>query len=149
MTWFLDFVGAGSTPGETAADWDGLDFALTGNPSQNAGGLTFTLNPDGTWNCPVPRSFGTESGNWFTPTTEGVGNDYEARFTPTGFTGYPESVTSNDAASWESLASGLSFVFGLSGSFVSDAGTVLVEVRDTATSTVVASGTFTMSIDLT
>jgi hypothetical protein len=148
MPQFLDFPGE-NFAGTPNSDWDGLSFDLTGNPNQSAGSLTFTLMSDGTWNCPVPRFAGIESGSWFEPTTVGIGDSYEARFTPTGFNTDPNSATSNDAPDWESLGSGLSFVYGLSGDFVSDGGLLLVEVRDASTLSVVASGSFFMAIDLT
>lgn len=147
MPAFLDFPDGGAGGGGSAeADWQGLEFNLAG--LGDIGTVTFTLESDGTWNCPVPRVFGTEAGHWFTPTTIGIGSEYEARFTPTGFSGYAESDTSNDAATWESIGSGLSFTFSLSGSFVFDTGEVFVEIRD-ASLAVVTSGTFSMSIALT
>lgn len=151
MPAFLDFpdstVGGG---GAASSDWDGLEFNLAGNsPSQTIGTITFTAESDGTWNCPVPRVFGVETGHWFTPATPGIGSQYEGRFSYTGLDGYAESSVSNDAASWESLGSGLSFTFSLSGSFAFDTGEVLFEVRDKDSLVVVASGTFLPSIALT
>lgn len=147
MPIFMDFPSGGSGGG-FAADWDGLAFNMVGNPGQFSGLLTFTLLSDGTWTCPVPHVIGTESGNWFTPTTADVGEDYEARFTPTGFAGL-DSGTSNGASTWTALSFALAFGFELSGDYITDNGTVLVEIRDATSLAVVASGTFSMSITLT